>query len=68
MPQAIENALRRADDERHVACLLTQVEDAWKRCVQYISKPPKFKKKGYDRLTLCEPSYNGWNLGGLEMY
>ena len=67
--QAIENALRRADNERHVACLLTQVEvDADDPAFANPTKPvgPFFSEEEARKLTdefnwlMKEDAGRGW--------
>lgn len=54
-----------ADVPRGVSAqLLSDLDTAWQRCFKKVSKRPKWKKYGRDRLSLCEPGSKMWRLDG----
>ncbi len=54
-----------SDVPRNVcAQLLVELDKAWQRCFKRIAKAPRWKKKGRDFLSCCEPHPKAWRLDG----
>src|SRR5688572_30247374 len=54
-----------ADVPRNVcAQLLVELDKAWQRCFKRIARPPRWKRKGRDTLSLAEPHSKVWRLVG----
>ena len=52
-----------ADVPRNVcAQLLVELDKAWQRCFKRLDRQPRWKRKGLDRITLCEPHPKAWRL------
>ena len=54
------------DDVPRNVCnqLLVKLDEAWQRCFKKIAKAPRWKRKGRDFLSLCEPHPKVWRLDG----
>lgn len=44
------------------AQLLGELDKAWQRCFKKLSRAPRWKKKGRDSVTICEPHPKVWRL------
>jgi putative transposase len=54
-----------ADVPRNVcAQLLVELDNAWQRCFKKLAHAPRWKRKGKDFLSLCEPHPKLWRLEG----
>jgi putative transposase len=54
-----------ADVPRHVcAQLLVELDLAWQRCFDGLSRAPRWKARGRDRLSFCETDSKVWRLDG----
>jgi putative transposase len=54
-----------ADVPRNVcAQLLIELDKAWQRCFLRLGQAPRFKRKGRNTLSFCEPHPNVWRLDG----
>ncbi len=54
-----------ADVPRNVAAqLLVELDKAWQRCFKKLGRAPRWKRKGRDFLSLCEPHPKVWRLSG----
>ena len=54
-----------ADVPRNVCSqLLVELEKAWQRCFARLARAPRWKRKGVDALSLCEPHPKTWRLDG----
>jgi putative transposase len=52
-----------ADVPRNVcAQLLVELDKAWQRCFKKLARKPRWKKKGRDILSICEPHPKVWSL------
>ena len=52
-----------ADVPRNVcAQLLVELDKAWQRCFKKLGCQPRWKRKGLDRIPLCEPHPKVWSL------
>ena len=53
-----------ADVPRNVcAQLLVELDKAWQRCFKRLALAPRWKRKGRDQVTICEPHPKVWHLG-----
>jgi len=54
-----------ADVPRNVcAQLLVELDRAWQRCFAKLARAPRWKRRGRDRLSFCEPHPKKWRLDG----
>ena len=44
------------------AQLLVELDKAWQRCFKKLGRQPRWKRKGLDRIPLCEPHPKVWSL------
>lgn len=44
--------------------LLVELDQAWQRCFKKLARTPRFKRKGRDILSFCEPHPKMWRLDG----
>lgn len=44
------------------AQLLVELDKAWQRCFKKLGRQPRWKRKGLDRIPLCEPHPKVWRL------
>lgn len=44
------------------AQLLVELDKAWQRCFKKLGRQPRWKRKGVDRIQLCEPHPKVWSL------
>jgi putative transposase len=49
------------------AQLLLELDKAWQRCFKRLARVPQWKRKGRDRLCLCEPHPKVWRLDGTTL-
>ena len=57
-----------SDVPRNVcAQLLVELDKAWQRCFRKLARAPRFKRKGRDRLGLCEPHPKTWRLAESQL-
>lgn len=57
-----------ADVPRNVcAQLLLELDKAWQRCFKRLADQPRWKRKGRDAVTLCEPHRKLFRLEGSEL-
>jgi putative transposase len=54
-----------ADVPRNVCSqLLVELDKAWQRCFAKLARTPRWKRKGRDSLSFCEPHRKVWRLDG----
>ena len=54
-----------ADVPRNVCSqLLVELDRAWQRCFAKLARAPRWKRKGRDALSFCEPHPKTWRLDG----
>ncbi len=57
-----------ADVPRNVcAQLLVELDKAWQRCFAKLARAPRWKRKGRDVLSFCEPHPKIWRLDGANI-
>lgn len=57
-----------ADVPRNVcAQLLVELDRAWQRCFAKLARAPRFKRKGRDALSFCEPHPKVWRIDGSNV-
>jgi putative transposase len=57
-----------ADVPRNVcAQLLVELDKAWQHCFKKLARAPRFKRKGRDTLSFCEPHSKKWRLDGSTL-
>jgi putative transposase len=57
-----------ADVPRNVcAQLLVELDKAWSRCFAKLARAPRWKRKGLDALSFCEPHPKVWRLDGSQI-
>jgi putative transposase len=57
-----------ADVPRNVcAQVLVELDRAWQRCFAKLARAPRWKKKGRDSLSFCEPHPKAWRLDGAHV-
>jgi putative transposase len=57
-----------ADVPRNVCSqLLVELEKAWQRCFARLARSPRWKRKGIDALSLCEPHPKVWRVHGTDI-
>lgn len=57
-----------ADVPRDVcAQLLVELDKAWQRCFRKLARAPRWKRKGLDALSFCEPHPKAWRLDGCAL-
>jgi len=44
------------------AQLLVELDKSWQRCFKKLGRQPRWKRKGFDRIPLCEPHPKTWRL------
>lgn len=58
-----------ADVPRNVcAQLLVELDKAWQRCFKKLGRLPRWKRKGIDRSSFCEPHPKVWHLTGGSLH
>lgn len=58
-----------ADVPRNVSTqLLVELDKAWQRCFQKACRAPRWKRKGHDAPSLCEPHPKVWRLDGATLH
>jgi putative transposase len=50
------------------AQLLVELDKAWQRCFKKLGRQPRWKRKGLDRIPLCEPHPKVWKLDGGALH
>jgi len=50
------------------AQLLVELDKAWQRCFKKLADQPRWKRKGRDRLGVCEPHPKVWKLAGGKLH
>lgn len=50
------------------AQLLVELDKAWQRCFKKLGGQPRWKRKGRDTLSLCEPHPKVWRLSGGKLF
>jgi putative transposase len=50
------------------AQLLVELDKAWQRCFKNLGRQPRWKRKGLDRIPLCEPHPKAWSLAGKALH
>ena len=57
-----------ADVPRNVCSqLLVELDKAWQRCFKKAARAPRWKRKGRDSLSFCEPHPNTWRVDGSNV-
>ncbi len=57
-----------ADVPRNVCSqLLVELEKAWQRCFAKLARAPRWKRKGRDALSFCEPHPKTWRVDGSNI-
>jgi putative transposase len=50
------------------AQLLVELDKAWQRCFKKLGRTPRWKRKGVDRISLCEPHPKTWHIDGGSLH
>jgi putative transposase len=50
------------------AQLLVELDKAWQRCFKKLGRQPRWKRKGLDRIPLCEPHSKVWRLDAAGLH
>ena len=50
------------------AQVLVELDKAWQRCFQKLADEPRWKRKGGDKINLCEPHPKAWRIDGNRLH